>query len=303
MKPVLCALLAALCLLAGEGLAAPKDGQKTPAPPPAPAPLTDPSPAERENTAGDLQDPELTFALTAGQAEKGDPAAMLRLGGLYEQGLAVPRNYGKAREWYEKAAAAGLAEGYYNTGLCYEIGMGAETDLAKAAANFEQAAALGLPPALYKLGLWHQDGTGVDKNTAKALEYLALAADGGHDFAANDLGVIYSKGALGQKQNLKLALNLFLQAAEKGNPEAMKNIAVLFKNGFNGKPNPVKALKWYAIARDCGYSSPDLTAVTDALRQGMTPEQIAAAETEAAAWLKRPLEQAPGVGQASETPN
>ena len=30
---------------------------------------------------------------------------MTSLGRLYENGLGVPRDYGKAREWYEKAAA------------------------------------------------------------------------------------------------------------------------------------------------------------------------------------------------------
>jgi TPR repeat protein len=311
MKPLLCVLLTALCLFAGESRAAPAEERQPPAPEAAAAETSGrtappPSPRAANGTdAGgwDSLDPELAFALTAGQAEKGDAAAMLRLGGLYEQGVAVPRNYSKAREWYQKAAAAGLPEGHYNVGVCYEIGMGTESNLALATASFEKAAALGLPQALYKLGIWHQNGTGVPQNTAKALEYLSLAADGGHVFAANDLGVIYANGALGQKKNLKLALDLFLRAAEQGDPEAMKNIAVLFKNGLNGKPDPVKAFKWYAIARSCGYASRDLAGVTDALRAGMTPEQIAAAEAEAREWMGHSRKQAPGVTIPSESPD
>ncbi|MDR2075649.1 MAG: sel1 repeat family protein [Desulfovibrio sp.] len=318
MKPICCILLAALCLVAGEGRAAPEEKQTFPAPP-REAPDAGSAPAREAPDAGsapagetgspaedsdwDRLDPELAFALTAGQAEKGDAAAMLRLGGLYEQGIAVPRNYSKAREWYQKAAAAGLAEGYYNLGLCYEIGMGTEANLEQAAANFEKAAALGLPHALYKLGLWSRTGTGVPQNTAKALEYLTLAADGGHIYAANDLGVLYAGNALGRKPNPGLALNLFLKAAEQGDAEAMKNIAVLFKGGLNGKPNPVKALKWYIIARDSGYSSRDLAAVMDGLRAGMTPGQIAAAETEAGEWIKLPRTQIPGGKAPSESPD
>jgi TPR repeat protein len=309
MKPLLCVLLAALCLAAGEGRAAPAEERTPPVPeasssetPGLTAPL--PRAANGTDASGwNSLDPELAFALTAGQAEKGDAAAMLRLGGFYEQGFAVPRNYSKAREWYQKAAAAGLPEGHYNVGVCHEIGMGTESNLAQATASFEKAAALGLPQALYKLGVWHQNGTGVPQNTAKALEYLSLAADGGHIFAANDLGVIYTNGALGQKKNLKLALNLFLRAAEQGDPEAMKNIAVLFKNGLSGKSNPVKALKWYAIARSSGYAARDLAGVMDALRAGMTPEQIAAAETEAGEWLERPRKQTPGAAVSSESPD
>ena len=43
-------------------------------------------------------------------AAKGDAAAMLNLGVLYETVKAWPQDYAKAHEWYEKAAAKGYPD-------------------------------------------------------------------------------------------------------------------------------------------------------------------------------------------------
>ncbi|MBR6902145.1 MAG: sel1 repeat family protein, partial [Synergistaceae bacterium] len=40
-------------------------------------------------------------------ADNGDAIAQYNIGSLYENGLGVKKNYKKAIEWYEKAAAQG----------------------------------------------------------------------------------------------------------------------------------------------------------------------------------------------------
>ena len=42
-------------------------------------------------------------------AKDNNSVAMNNLGWLYHNGWGVPQDYGKAREWYEKAAAKGDA--------------------------------------------------------------------------------------------------------------------------------------------------------------------------------------------------
>ena len=49
-------------------------------------------------------------------------AAMTNLGWIYRDGLGVPRDYGKAREWYEKAAAAGHSVAMVSVGWIYQNG-------------------------------------------------------------------------------------------------------------------------------------------------------------------------------------
>ena len=64
-------------------------------------------------------------------------------GGAYEKGRGVPRDYGQARQWYEKAAAAGHAGGMTNLGVLYEKGLGVPRDYGQARQWYEKGAAAG----------------------------------------------------------------------------------------------------------------------------------------------------------------
>jgi TPR repeat protein len=75
-------------------------------------------------------------------------------------------------------------------------------------------------------------------------------------------------------------------AAEAGNVEAMKNIAVVYKDGIEVEASPGDALKWYLIAEKCGYPTEALSEVTAELRKGLKKDQQKKAETEAETWIK-----------------
>jgi TPR repeat protein len=49
---------------------------------------------------------------------------MRNLGWLYRDGLGVAQDYGLAREWYEKAAAAGNVPATTDLGWLYQKGLG-----------------------------------------------------------------------------------------------------------------------------------------------------------------------------------
>ena len=72
---------------------------------------------------------------------------MNNVGVLYNNGLGVAQDYAKAREWFERAAAKGEAEGMTNLGLLYNNGLGVARDYAKAREWFEKAADKGDPTA------------------------------------------------------------------------------------------------------------------------------------------------------------
>ncbi len=229
---------------------------------------------------------EEAFTLMAGEAEKGNANAMLTLGTMYERGIGTPRNFTKALEWYGKAAAAGLAEGYYNTGVCYEIGMGAPVDLTKAFTNFEKSAELGLSQGLYKLATVYFTGTGTEKNEPWGVELLGRAAAAGHSQAANDLGVVAFEGTYGQAKDLTKAFDNFSRAAELGNAEAMKNLAVFYRDGLGRPADPAQELKWYALARLAGYPAAPLNAAIEKVKSLMTAEQVQQVEAEAQTWVQ-----------------
>ena len=229
--------------------------------------------------------PESAFSIMAGNAEKGDATAMLNLGICYEHGIGVSRNYSKALAWYQKAADNGVAEGYYNVGVCYEIGMGDKADPQKAAAYFLQSAEMGFAQGMFKMADIYLVGFGVQQNDTNSFELLNKAARSGHPAAMNAMGAVYAAGTLGQPMDEKIAVEWFQRAADAGNLEAIKNMAVVYKNGVGVKTDPVNALLWYTIAKNGGYAASDMDAIIEELKAAMKPADLAKIETDAAKWF------------------
>lgn len=76
-------------------------------------------------------------------AEHGDPLAQYTLGGMYEQGSGVQRDYKVAAEWYRKAAEQGEINSQINLGVMYAEGVGVEQDSVQAYKWLNLAAASG----------------------------------------------------------------------------------------------------------------------------------------------------------------
>lgn len=229
--------------------------------------------------------PEALYAGLLVSAEKGDVQAMLALGSLYEQGIGTARNFTSALRIYEKAAFAGSAGGYFRLGICYEVGMGATADMTKAVANYQKAAELGLPQAQHKMSSLYFTGLGLPKDEKQGFALLSQAAESGDAQAANELAYVYLKGLFGQKENAVTAREWFGKSAEKGHMEAMKNLAVMLKDGIGGKANPEAALRWYLIAQKGGLQAGDFQKTIDDVKGKLQKTQIKRAEQEADAWL------------------
>lgn len=287
---VLAAAVLVLSFAAADPAACAAPAKPAPAAPPQAAPAPAPAkpapavPAAQPAQRQQMQ-PEAAFALIAGEAEKGNPQAMLTLGGFYEQGVGVGRNYSKALEWYQKAADAGRPEGYYNLGVCYEIGMGAAGDMAKSIQNYRKAAEMGLTQAMQKLASIYISGAGVPGNTEIGMAWLEKAAAAGMPQALNELGVISLSGLLGQKKDEKKALAMFVRAADLGNLESMKNIAVMYKDGLGVAADPAKAYSWYLIARRGGYGGEELARVIGLLEGSLTTAEAERARRDAEEWI------------------
>jgi tetratricopeptide (TPR) repeat protein len=95
----------------------------------------------------------------------------LKLGKHYD----YAKDYARAREWYEKAAAKGDATAMTNLGQLYHYGRGVAQDYAKAREWYEKAAAKGDATAMTNLGFLYQGGEGVVEDWAKAREWYKQA--------------------------------------------------------------------------------------------------------------------------------
>lgn len=76
----------------------------------------------------------------------GNPEASFMLGNLYVQGEGVPKDVQKAREWWEKAAAANDRKAQFNLGALYEQGQGVPRNMATAGVYYKKACKNGFQP-------------------------------------------------------------------------------------------------------------------------------------------------------------
>lgn len=230
--------------------------------------------------------PEVAFNLMAGNAERGDVASMVALGSMYEQGVGVRRNFAKALEWYEKAAAAGNAEAHFRAGICYEVAMGNTGDMAKAVAHFTKAGELSYPGALLKLYAMYHEGYGVAQDDAKAFAWLGKAAQAGIPNALSAMGLIHLRGLLGQQKNDEKAFDFFVRAAAAGSLDGICNLALIFKDGVGRKKDTAAALKWMLVATKGGYQGQDAEPLVKELKEALSDAAVKTAEKEADEWLE-----------------
>jgi TPR repeat protein len=111
-----------------------------------------------------------------------DPAGMVSIGYLYEIGYpsrGLPQDYTKARQWYEKAAAARHPGAKRALGRLYANGWGVSQDFTKADQWFKEATA-GDAMAMAEIGQLYAKGQDVPQNDAKVREWFERAAAAGY---------------------------------------------------------------------------------------------------------------------------
>lgn len=231
--------------------------------------------------------PDRAFVLIAGEAEKGSVDAMINLGSFYERGFGIARNFGKALEWYQKAADSGSGIGLYNVGVCYEIGMGTAVDISKALEYYNKSDAAAFSPASLKLYSLYLAGNGMPKDEAKAVSFLQKSAAAGNQEALSILGVAQLYGQNGLQKNSAEAIKNITKSAEGGNLEAVKNLGVIFKDGVEVKASPETALQWFFILKKAGYQGTEIDPIIQDLQQKVGVNKAKDSEKAAEAWIEK----------------
>lgn len=180
----------------------------------------------------------LALQLWQPAAEAGDAQAMNNLGVLYDKGLGVEPDVGRALHWYAKSAEAGHPSGMCNFGRMLEQGRGIPQDVEEAARWFDLAARKGQPEAQYNLGMLYEQGHGVGKDDAAAAAWYSRAAAANQPNALARLGHFYREGRV-VKKNLESATLLLYGAAMQGNAAAMKELEDMADAGSDRTQNAV----------------------------------------------------------------
>jgi tetratricopeptide (TPR) repeat protein len=134
----------------------------------------------------------------------------------------------------------------------YELGRAllASGKVDEARQAIQQAVDKGHVRALYQLGYIAASGIGVAPDFAKANGFYAQASDKGDPYAMTAWGRALFDG-VGVQRDTGKGLDLLLKAAAMGQVDAMKDLAVIFKQGRNGVPaDPARALAFLKAGLD-----------------------------------------------------
>jgi TPR repeat protein len=114
-------------------------------------------------------------------------------------------------------------------------------DPASARQYFERAAAAGSPEAQFELARLLELGVGGPADPARALDLYRMSAEQGYGNALNELGFIHFQGLYGLPSDPATGIHYFTLAAKERDPEAQYNLAALIDDGLVADKGPQDA--------------------------------------------------------------
>ncbi|EGB06381.1 hypothetical protein AURANDRAFT_54293 [Aureococcus anophagefferens] len=176
------------------------------------------------------------FVLAANQ---GYTPGEFNLGCCYQRGKGTELDLGKARYWFERAAAKGDEDA---------IDELARLDARKAAKIYRRAVELGDVDAMINLGLLYRTGSGVKLDKKKAERLYRAAADRGHAVAqCNQGNLLYSE------KKFEEAFRYYALAADQGHTKAEYNLGICYRDGEGTEVDLGKARYWFERAAAKGH--------------------------------------------------
>lgn len=173
------------------------------------------------------QDLGEAFALAYQGAESGDDEAQIMLGGMYENGLGVPKDDAAALSWYEKAKQQGSpAADAYIQSLNSRKEAAASGQLPDWMSGYIDMAEGGDASAMYAIGYMYYLGQAIPQDYAKAVEWFTKAAEKNYDFGLFFLAECYKNGQ-GVPADIEKAKEYYRKAADLGNDAAKTALKAL----------------------------------------------------------------------------
>lgn len=239
---------------------------------------------------GLAKDESAALALLLKAAEGGDALSQNTVGGMYFRGLGTARDVPTALIWFNRAADQGQANALNNLGQLYLSGNGVAKDEAKALELLRRAADKGIAASWEGLGLIYWDGRGIPPDHAEAVRWFRKAAERGLVLAQNRLGTALWTGD-GTAKNLSEALSWFEKAANQGDGASLYNAMLAYQHGAGAAKDPARAARYAILAARQAKPADKarFEEARDKLRAVTDPTVWNTAETEARAWVPRPV--------------
>jgi TPR repeat protein len=178
----------------------------------------------------------------------------------------------------------------------FDEGMAAagRRDYVAAAEEWLPLAEQGHVGAQYNIGVLYDQGLGVPQDFGEAITWYRRAAEAGHVDAQANLGFAYQQGRGVAPDNAEAA-KWYGLAADQGDVEAQVNLGYFLANGIGVERDLVEAHKWLNLAASRaprGKLRRRAIKNRDNVAQGMTREQLAAAQSLARVWRPKPWQPA-----------
>lgn len=208
---------------------------------------------EQGRQAFQAKDYELARKTLKPLAKAGHAKAQLYMGFIYDKGLGIERDIGRALYWLELSAEQGSIKLQYDLGSRYMYDKEVRRDYDKVVYWWQKAADAGSPLAEYNLALMYMQGSGVAVDHDKATALLKRAADQNLREAQYALGLVYTLNQGGISLDYAEAYRLFKLSAEQGYPSAQYNLAALTESGEGTTADINEAIVWYRKAAERGH--------------------------------------------------
>ncbi len=175
-------------------------------------------------------------------AAREDAEALYQLGQVYQYGTFGTLDMDKALVYYQKAIDLGNPEAMVAMGMYKLSGWNGEKIDAMAARRlFSQAAAAGHSGAWNNLGVMAENGIGRPVDMATALEYYECAARNGNPVGAGNAAEFYFYGKEPVEIDYAKARQLFEQAAQSGDVNALQHLGAIYFLGLGTEVDETKA--------------------------------------------------------------
>lgn len=183
-----------------------------------------------------------------------------RIGKMHCYGLGTEQNYTEAFRWFEKSAIEGNKFAQFSLANLYYYGNGVEQSYEQAFRWYMAAAKKQQPYAAYAVAQMYANGEFVEKDEIQAQSYYKQALAGFQKLEAAeqaDDNLFYKMGrmfrlGLGSEVDITKSLDYFKRAADLGNKNARRTMALEYISGDNVKQDIDKGIEMLTELADSG---------------------------------------------------
>lgn len=165
----------------------------------------------------------------------------------YLHGFCTEPNLERAVGWLKESVRSNNGYAAHTLGYLYETGNGVEQDIDMAIDLYKIAGENGFSKGYLSIAIHHSQHINSDQiikskeNLKLAYEYYKKAAELGDLIADNEMGILHIQGLEFDFPNYADALLCFQAGADKGNPDAILNLANCYFSGCGVDKNLIKA--------------------------------------------------------------